>query len=57
MAKVKQNQTGEGHFSEAVQVFEETSDDSRFSTTSVTVPAQSGNGAVSTEVRGVPSKK
>jgi len=57
MAKVKQEQTGEKHFSEAAKVFEETSDDSRFSTTSVAVPAQNGNGALSVEVRGVPTKE
>jgi hypothetical protein len=56
MAKSKQSQAGEEHFEDRAKVFEETSDDSRFSTTSVTLPAQNGNGAVSTEVRGAPSK-
>lgn len=51
-----QEQTGEKHFAESAQVAEETSDDSRFSTTSVVLPAQNGNGAVSAEVRGKPSK-
>lgn len=56
MAKAKEESTGEKHFAEAAQVAEETSDDSRFSTTSVVVPAQNGNGAVSAEVRGRPTK-
>lgn len=57
MAKGKEDTTGEKHFAEAARVAEETSDDSRFSTTSVVLPAQNGNGAVSAEVRGRPAKE
>lgn len=55
-AKEGQAQTGEGHFAERARVAEETSDDSRFSTTSVVIPAKDGNGALSAEVRGTPTK-